>query len=116
MRSARNPVNGCKLPTAKPREMRVLTPEEMQRLLIQAKEDKCYELLLLDLSTGLRQGEILSLQWDDLNFNSEALRVERQVHRVKEKLVISQPKTNSSNRTVILPASILNVLREYSNP
>lgn len=53
--------------------MQVLTPEEMQRLLIQAKEDGCYELLLLELSTGLRRGEILALQWDDMNFNTGAL-------------------------------------------
>ena len=109
----RNPVDGCRLPSAKPREMQVLTPEEMQRLLIQAKEDGCYELLLLELSTGLRRGEILALQWDDLNFNTGALRVERQVHRVKGELVISQPKTNSSNRTVILPSPVLKVLKEY---
>ena len=38
----RNPADGCRLPSAKPREMQVLTPEEMQRLLIQAKEDGCY--------------------------------------------------------------------------
>jgi hypothetical protein len=93
--------------------MKVLTPEEMQRLLIQAKEDGCYELLLLELSTGLRRGEILALQWDDLDFKSGALRVARQVHRVNGELVISQPKTRNSNRAVILPAPVLAVLRAY---
>ena len=39
----------------KPREMKFLTPEEIQRLLIQAREDGCYELLLLELSIGLRR-------------------------------------------------------------
>ena len=34
----RNPSDGCKLPSARPREMKVLTPEEIQRLLIQARE------------------------------------------------------------------------------
>ena len=34
----RNPSDGCKLPSAKPREMKVLMPEEIQRLLIQARE------------------------------------------------------------------------------
>ena len=52
----RNPADSCKLPPAKSREMKVLTPEEIQRLLIQAKEDGYYELLLLELATGLRQG------------------------------------------------------------
>jgi len=34
----RNPSDGCKLPSSKPREMKVLIPEEIQRLLIQARE------------------------------------------------------------------------------
>ena len=78
----RNPADSCKLPPVKGREMKILTPEEIQRLLIQAREDGCYELLLLDLSTGLRRGEILALQWDDLNLRTGALRVERQVHQI----------------------------------
>ena len=93
--------------------MKVLTPEEIQRLLIQAKEDGCYELLLLELATGLRRGEILALHWDDLNFRTGALRVERQVHRVKGELVVSPPKTKAGNRTVLLPAPVLNVLQSY---
>ena len=109
----RNPADSCKLPPAKSREMKVLTPEEIQRLLIQAKEDGCYELLLLDLATGLRRGEILALQWDDLNFRTGALRVERQVHRVKGELVISPPKTKAGNRTILLPAPVLKVLKAY---
>ena len=100
----RNPADSCKPPSARPREMQVLTPEEIQRLLIQAKEDGCYELLLLELATGLRRGEILALRWSDLNFRTGALRVERQVHRVRGELVVSLPKTRAGNRTVLLPA------------
>ena len=109
----RNPADSCKPPSARPREMQVLAPEEIQRLLIQAKEDGCYELLLLELATGLRRGEILALRWSDLNFRTGALRVERQVHRVRGELVVSPPKTRAGNRTVLLPAPILNVLNAY---
>ena len=70
----RNPAAGCKLPSAKPREMKVLIPEEIQRLLIQAREGR-YELLLPELSTGLRRGEICALQWNDLNLKTGALQV-----------------------------------------
>ncbi|MBD5150742.1 MAG: site-specific integrase [Oscillibacter sp.] len=109
----RNPADGCRLPSAKAREMQVLTPEEIQRLLIQAKEDGCYELLLLELSTGLRRGEICALQWNDLNLRTGELRIERQVHRVKGELVVSPPKTKASNRSVILPAPVVDVLKTY---
>ena len=109
----RNPADGCQLPPAKAREMQVLTPEEIQRLLIQAKEDGCFELLLLELSTGLRRGEICALQWSDLNFRTGELRVERQVHRVRGELVVSPPKTAASNRSLILSAPVLSVFKEY---
>ena len=109
----RNPADGCHLPPAKAREMQVLTPEEIQRLLIQAKEDGCFELLLLELSTGLRRGEICALQWNDLNFRTGELRVERQIHRVNGELVVSPPKTKAGNRSLILPAPVLGVLKKY---
>ena len=109
----RNPADGCHLPPARAREMQVLTPEEIQRLLIQAKEDGCFELLLLELSTGLRRGEICALQWDDLNLRTGELRVRRQVHRVRGELVVSPPKTKAGNRSVILPVPVLSVLKAY---
>ena len=109
----RNPADGCRLSLVKAREMQVLAPEEIQRLLIQAREDDCFELFLLELSTGLRRGEICALQWDDLNFRTGELRVERQVHRARGELVVSPPKTKAANRSVILPSPVLNVLREY---
>lgn len=109
----RNPADGCRLPPARAREMQVLTPEEIQRLLIQAREDGCFELLLLELSTGLRRGEICALQWNDLNFRTGELRVERQVHRARGELLVSPPKTKASNRSIILPSPVLNVFKEY---
>ena len=109
----RSPSDNCKLPSARPREMKVLTPEEIQRLLIQAREDGCYELLLLELSTGLRRGEICALQWEDLDLKTGALQVERQVHRVRGELVVSPPKTKAGRRTVLLPPPVLNVLKAY---
>ena len=108
-----NPSDGCQLPSARPREMKGLTPEEIQQLLIQAREDGCYELLLLELSTGLRRGEICALQWNDLNLKTGALQVERQVHRVRGELVVSPPKTKAGRRAVRLPAPVLNVLKAY---
>ena len=109
----KNPALSCKAPVTRPKEMQVLTGGEIQRLLIQAKEDNCFELLLLELTTGLRRGEILALQWDGLNFRTGALRVERQVQRIQGKLAVSQPKTRASCRSILLPAPVLEILAQY---
>jgi len=109
----KNPAAVCKAPATHPKEMQVLTREELQRLLIQAKEDGCYELLLLELSTGLRRGELLALRWDDLDLATGELRIERQVQRVKGELTVTQPKTMASSRSIILPAPTLDVLKNY---
>lgn len=109
----KNPALSCKAPITRPKEMQVLTGEEIQRLLIQAKEDGCFELLLLELSTGLRRGEILALRWDDLDFRTGVLRVERQVQRIRGKLAVSQPKTRASCRSILLPAPVLEILAQY---
>lgn len=108
-----NPAIGCKLPPKKSREMQVLTPEEMQRFLIQAKYEGYFEMLLLELTTGMRRGELLALQWEDLNHDTGELRICRQVYHVKGSMQISEPKTKSSIRTIILPKVVLNVLAEY---
>ena len=109
----KNPALSCKAPVTRPKEMQVLTGEEIQRLLIQAKEDGCFELLLLELTTGLRRGEILALRWDDLDFRTGTLRVERQVQRIQGKLAVSQPKTRASCRSILLPAPVLKILAQY---
>ena len=109
----KNPAEGCKLPPLKTREMQVLTHEEMQRFLIQAKEEGYYELFLLELTTGLRRGELLALQWDDLDMETGVLKIDRQIYPVKGKLVINEPKTKAAVRTIILPPPMLEVLKEY---
>ena len=108
-----NPAIGCKLPPKKAREMQVLDRDELQRFLIQAKVEGYYELFLLELATGLRRGEIIALQWDDLDFQTGVLNVSKQVNVVGGELQFSTPKTKSSIRKIVLPPALLEVLREY---
>ena len=108
-----NPAEDCKLPPKKSKGMQILTPAEMQWLLIQAKEEGFYEMFLLDLATGMRRGELLALQWDDINFQTGKLRISKQVRFENGNMLLSTPKTKASIRTIILPQSILNILQEY---
>ena len=108
-----NPAIGCKLPSKKSAEIKILTPEAMQKLLFQAQIEGFYEMFMLDLATGLRRGEIVGLQWKDIDFEAGTLSITKQIRYVKKKLVIAPPKTKASERTIILPSPILEMLAEY---
>lgn len=108
-----NPAIGCKLPPKKAKEMQVLTKDELQRFMIQAKADGYFELFILEISTGMRRGEITALQWDDLNMQTGELHICRQATTVNGGMHISAPKTKSSIRTIILPPEIVKILAEY---
>ena len=108
-----NPASGCKLPPTRKGEMNLLSREAMQKLLIQAKEEKYYELFLLEFATGLRLGELTVLQWEDLNLTTGELRISKQAVVIGSEVVVTEPKTKAAVRTLLLPPKVLEVFREY---
>ena len=108
-----NPAVGCKLPPKRGREMQVLSSQELQRFLMQAQAEGYFELFLLDLSTGLRRGELLALQWSDLDMDTRMLSVTKQVYEVNGKLQLSVPKTRASIRKLVLPPAVVEVFRAH---
>ena len=57
----------------------------------------------LELTTGLRRGELLALLWTDLDVEKRTISITKQVTRTKGELVVSQPKTQHSIRTLLIP-------------
>ena len=108
----KNPSTDCKLPPKKDREMQILSQSETWRFLSRAKEEGYYELFLLELSTGMRRGEILGLKWNDLNLTNGTLRIARQVVEAGKQIVVQAPKTKRSIRSLILPAYMVEMLTE----
>ncbi len=68
-------------------------------------------LFNLAVYTGLRKGEILALQWQDVDFAADVVRVSKAVTLVGGKPVIKAPKTKTSHRTVSIPHSLSERLR-----
>lgn len=60
----------------------------------------------LAIYTGLRKGELLALQWDDIDFDSDIIHIRKSVTKVNGKQVCKTPKTKTSNRTVSIPHSL----------
>jgi integrase len=83
-------------------EIRPLTPTEARQLLDAAVGDRLEALYVTALATGLRQGELLGLRWDDLDLEACRLSVRHTLARVDGRLTLLEPKTERSRRTVIL--------------
>ena len=88
-----NPARGCKLPKMEKREMKVLPEEKIRPYLMEADKRGLLAPFYLELTTGLRRGELLALQWSDLDFKTGRLRINKQVYSVNGKLEINEPKT-----------------------
>ncbi len=117
---ARNPLQAVKLLKVNRPEAQFLSTDDARLLLIAAKNDvTCtrygveigayYTLLLTALTTGLRQGELLALKWDRINFEAGYIIVnENYTHKE-----ISTVKTQSSNRYVFIPQYLRIALLEH---
>ena len=71
-------------------------------------------LFILAIYTGLRKGELLALQWDDIDFTSNIIHVSKSITIIAGRAVCKAPKTKTSNRTVSIPRFLserLNALR-----
>ncbi len=105
-----NPAQGCKLPQLEKREMKILPQEKIGMYLAEAEKRGLLAAFYLELTTGLRRGELLALQWTDLDVESKTLAVTKQVNRINGELVVSPPKTRNSVRTLALPQQAVDLL------
>ncbi len=62
-----NPAANCKLPPKEKKEMQIIPPEKLGDYLRAAEEHGVLPIFYLELTTGLRRGELLALLWTDLN-------------------------------------------------
>ena len=100
----RNVTEAVKPPQPTREEMHPLTPEQAKLLLQTAHEvgDRLEALYVLAIHTGLRQGELLGLKWDDVDLDDGSLQVRRTLAMTKSGAVFTSPKTAASRRSVKL--------------
>ena len=108
-----NPTKGCRLPKKERTEMKVLPPEKLADFFREAGDTGVFELYYLDLSTGLRRGELLGLKWRDIDFEKRTLEVKRQIQRVNGAIQETAPKTHNAYRKILLPSETIEILKSY---
>ena len=100
-------------PRVRRREITPLTPEQARRLIETSIEDRYRALWITALGTGLRQGELLALRWEDVDLKAGRLWVRHTLANVAGTLTLLEPKTDRSRRLVVLPEAVRVALRAH---
>lgn len=118
-----NPAEGINLPRASKPQIEILTRDEQARLVQASYQHRYGVFIRLVLMTGIRLGELLGLQWCDVDFRAKMLHIRRSLNRLQKRdnptddisprteIVIQEPKTENSVRDIpLLPPVVADLL------
>ncbi len=109
----KNPADGTSPPKIHRKEKQVLTKNQIETFMKLIEGDKeWYDFFYTEIITGMRQGEICGLRWEDFDEEKGTLRVARSVDFVHKELIIGETKTEDGKRTIYLPDSLWRLLTE----
>ncbi|OAA91308.1 tyrosine-type recombinase/integrase [Clostridium coskatii] len=102
-------------------DITVFTVDEQNQFINAVQDHRLKALFLLDLGTGLREGEILGLKWSDIYFENCTLSVKRAIKGVTliegtkrhYHLIEQTPKTKNSIRTIPFPENLIPILEKH---
>ena len=112
-------MNKIRRPKAKEKPVESFTPAEQKQIEQAVMADRREKMkgIIICLYTGLRIGELLALEWSDIDFQKAELSVNRTCHDSKNKdgsycRITDTPKTEHSRRVIPLPRQLIPILRE----
>lgn len=119
-----NVIDGIIMPKRAKPEIKVMTKSEQCRLAAYINCNKNVSTLgvALSLYTGMRIGELCALRWQDIDIEKRILTVNHTIQRIqdfsgnkKTKLIITEPKSQSSKRTIPVPDCLIPMLKELKS-
>ena len=109
---------------SKRKEVEILNTKEIKTIKNCIKNTNFELLFLLDLGTGLRQGELLALDWEHIDLVKKEIKVEKSAKEVyiydnsetkHIETIIQTPKTRNSFRTIPIPSTLIDRLSTINN-
>lgn len=114
-----NPADRVQPPRASRAKRKFYDDEQCKVLLnnlntLQENEFKYRVAIILDVFTGARLGELMGLEWNDIDFKNKEITINKASQYLPEKgIYTKEPKTSSSYRNVSIPDSVVEMLEEY---
>jgi integrase len=109
----RNVCDAVTKPRIARKAVHALSVSEVARFLLAAVADRYYALWVLAIVTGMRLGELLGLDWRDVDLKEGAITVRHTLIEVSNKRVLGETKTSKGRRRIELPAMAVTALREH---
>lgn len=112
----RNPADSCVVPKVQHQEMKTLQPQDLKAYLDAAEKRGALAMFYLELVSGIRKGELVALQWTDLDVEQRTISVSKQAAKDEAgDLVVTRPKTESSILEISIPQKAVELLvREHT--
>lgn len=120
-----NPCDAVNLPRSEKPQIEILTREEQERLIYTSYKFRYGVFIRLTLATGIRLGELLGLRWEDIDTRKNMLNIRRTLNRLPKvdyngtgnstEVVIQEPKTKNSIRSIPLMQITINELTQWRN-
>jgi integrase len=108
----RNVASLVKPPRARTQEMAVYTEEQVTTLLKNLRGARLGPLIVMALATGMREGELLALRWQDIDFERATVLVHANLIWTPQEYVFEEAKTPHSRRRIALPQIAVKALEE----
>lgn len=108
-----NPTDLCELPKAEKRDMTVLEQSDVKKLMSIWHGDRFERIYLVTLFTGMRQGEVLGLTWDCVDFKLGGIYVTKQLTKTQQVggEYCLAPTKNSQSRFIFAAPTVMDLLR-----
>jgi len=115
--AAKNYSSACSIPKVQEPEITPLNKEEQERLFGALKGEEFEDLILVDLFTGLRCGELIGLTWDCVDFEKGIIHVKKQLSQPRQKggggKCYWSTLKNGKTRIVQPAPFVMNVLKHH---
>ena len=108
----RNAAAAARGPSVTRPEMTTWSSDQLKEFSAVAQESRMRNAFTILASTGMRRGEALGLRWGDIDFDASQIAIVQTVSTIDSKIVVGQPKTSGSRRTVYVHDTTIRALRQ----
>lgn len=108
-----NPTHAVDSPRPVRKELCIYSEDEVKAILRASSSKRLHALFVLATCTGMRQGELFALSWDDVELDFERLHVRKTLAQTKGSFTVKEPKSKAGRRTIALPPLAIAALADH---